>query len=340
MTTEEHKALMRKKMDEKFTVGGIYVNSIIDENPSHAKQMCFNVADNYGDKIHYGVVDDYYIYYLNTFGIEVRPQRYIDTVPDYNFETEAIDRYAADFYKDGKKLEVIHEKYHDYRIIIGDHEYINRSEYNGSVEYYKGVDWRGFTERVLQVYYVKWENLVDIEMNCKGVGKRLCITNDKAGNIEISLDENADIDSFITIRGRKSGKKFYIKVGNEHYEPKRYVDALVSLIDKNNDPTVAKMFEIVIRDPRVEERVGELLEKMPKSYDEAFNKYKADLDKEYQEKVEALRIEFDRALKRKELPVGIKTVTDKFGFERPAPKVGLVEKFVTSYEEEENHKKK
>lgn len=269
------------------------------------------VLDNkrtYDGEDYYTELSDYLIHYLKAFNIDFVINRYADTAwrNTYNGK-ERVDRYVVDFYHNGKKLEVDHNyiylsKEYPEEVFSIDTErdrlHLYRTE--GPREWQK--DW-----------YVNWKvgNYFTLEADFFGPTKRVTIADDKFGNVEIYLDEHAE--NLCRFSERKTGKKYCIKVGKEKPTVKQCIERMVSLIDWEHDTEEeAKMFELMIRDPRLEKWLASELEQMPKSIEESYNNLKKEIDdeyesilKEYRKKLESLRDEILATQKKRELiPTG------------------------------------
>ena len=63
----------------------------------------------------------------------------------------------------------------------------------------------------------------------------------------------------------------------------------------------AKLFEMIIRDPRVKEWLNEVLMKMPKSIGELYAKLKKEYEEKYQASLEELNEAIDKSQKGRHL---------------------------------------
>lgn len=263
-----------------------------EEKDSNNKKIF--VLDNkrtYDDKDYYTELQDYLIHYLHAYNIEFVINRYADTTLRYTYNgEETVDRYVVDLYRNGKKLEVDRE-----------HIYISK-DYPRELFYIDDSRARLHLFRTkepfadLEEWYVnkKVGNYFTLEGDFFGPTKRVTIADDKYGNVEIYLDEHAE--NLCRISERKTGKKYCIKVGKEKPTAKQCIERMVELIDWKDDIESAQMFELMIRDPRLEVWLASAIKLMPKSIDEAYNIQKKEIDEEYEsvlreyrEKLESLR---------------------------------------------------
>ena len=142
-----------------------------------------------------------------------------------------------------------------------------------------------------------FDDVYSLELEYNKKAKEVSISKDKFGNIIIYLNENKDDIGYYPARYRKGGKKYYIPVNSEHLSAHEYVEALIQLIDrKNNSPKMIEYFELLLRDPRLERKISEYLEGMPKANDNiCYQEQKRKIEQEYQKKLATLNSEYEES---------------------------------------------
>ncbi len=272
----------------------------------HRKMFVLGDGRQSGDDVYYTKLKDYLIHYFRAYNIEFRINRYLDTTWQYfSNGKELTDRYLVDFYLDGKKLEV-----KDYNVYLSrDYptEWFDIDDERDRLHFYRIEQPR----EMYKTWYVNNREGKYFTLECDyfGATKRITITKDKYGNIEIYLDEHAASNSLCKISERKTGKKYCIMVGKPKPTVTECIDQIVSLIDrKENEPDVANFFELMIRDPRLVEYLDEELKTMPQTIEEVYNNQKKELDEafkvvrdEYIENLKKLRDEINQSQRRREL---------------------------------------
>ena len=143
---------------------------------------------------------------------------------------------------------------------------------------------RGETEWALRI--VDKMNRFYLGVSQFGKVKHIDITSDRFNNIIIHLDSNAR-DFF-----QDTGRKFVIVVGQQRHAPVAYIEKLIESFDNSDMLDEEKwLFKLLLRDPRVEERLQKLLDKMPLSLNKAYDDLKSVIDTEYQNKLDELNKE-------------------------------------------------
>lgn len=265
------------------------------EDISHGKLFIFGDHIEVFDGIPYfSVLNDYFIHYLKHYGVQVEPGTYIDTVEDYKTPTGLTDLYSFNLYRDGKKLKITDEG----TVFLSKDE--NGTEYmmNMVELYYIVCD--SFGNKIEEWKIANHNNdcVFSLSLEYNGKAKEVSLSNDNHGNVIIFFNEKKNNSiSLYPARYRKGGKKYYIDANNNRFNAHDYIEAIVRLIDReNNSPEMVKLFELMIRDPRMEFALNLHLGwakaiNSKEKYDELRKK----IEQEYQEKLAALDREFLQA---------------------------------------------
>ncbi len=251
------------------------------------------------------VVPPYFIYYLKCLNVDTVINQYFGH-ERYNRDGTVQDfyRYTVDFCHNGKKVDIVNRntvffdlyegspvtRRIDSRNIIFDTESNRITCFD--------PDWK---EKWTIYYETESSNYLRMELLLNREpkrGKRIALATDKIGNIEIYIDENAR--DFRRNHARKSGIKYTINIGKEHCDVNKYIDAIVSVINQDNLEE-AKLFEMIIRDPRVKEWLNAALMRMPKSLDELYTKLKQEMEDEYNTRLAELNETIDKSQKGRHL---------------------------------------
>ena len=275
-----------------------FLHGVQDENPSHRKLYFFDdctKGNHWWD--YYTNIEPFLIYYLNILGVDVVVNRYIDTIVDDSYKTQGSDRYIIYFYRNGKKLHTEHNPYNS--IYLTDEKPIEKITYNHEkkrIYYY--ID----EKELWEVTFKDVENVFSLGLSYQGMKKQISLTTDEQGNIVIYFDEKAKELHYISGKSRCTGKKYYIMVGTSHKRPQEYIDSLVSLINRkaNNEDTI-KMFEILLHDPRLKNKIAELLLNIPFDLNKYYARLRAEIELEYQTKMSALNKEINAFRERQML---------------------------------------
>ena len=295
--------------DIKKKMWGSYLSSNgetdLHTNSGLPKILVLDSKETISGEDYYTELKDHIIHYLSAYNVDFKINRYADTTWKYLWQDQIqVDRYVVDFYLDGKKLKVEDRK----KIYLSEEDpraYFIIDDERDRLHFYIIEDYG----RTRKEWYVNWKvgNYFTLECDYFDATKRVTIAHDKYGNIEIYLDENAQ--NLCTFSERKTGKKYCINIGGNKPTVDECIERMVSLIDQEkNTPEEARMFELMIRDPRLEKWLESCLRIMPKSIDETFNKLKKGIDdefekirQEYEEKSKSLKEEILRSQKGREL---------------------------------------
>ena len=221
-------------------------------------------------------IPDCILHYVRGLGIKPVAGTFIGFDENHN------PKYLASFYRNGEKLRTICNTSYGpvkYTIVIEEDHFNNKYESlelsdDGQVDFKTRNERPEWCTRVLDREY-----RLHIGLWIRGIIKHIDITSDKFGNIIIMLNDDAED------RYKDTGNKFVILTGQEKHTPKEYIDKLIDSIEHSKDN---KLFELVLRDPRVEERIQSLLDKMPKSLEEAYSNLKREIDIDYFNKLDIL----------------------------------------------------
>ena len=203
-------------------------------------------------------------YYLKHFNIEII-REYYDTVKEFNWSGELINRYLVRFIRNKKWLKV------KGKVLLLNDEGTEVMYRSYDFLYYEKTDINGNQIEMAVITEYDFDSVYSLELEYNKKAKEVSISKDKFGNIILYLNENKDDIGYYPARYRKGGKKYYIPVNSEHLSAHEYVEALIQLIDrKNNSPKMIEYFELLLRDPRLERKLSEYLISMPKANDDTY----------------------------------------------------------------------
>ena len=103
---------------------------------------------------------------------------------------------------------------------------------------------------------------------------RLIVSKDELDNIEIAF-----------FRGKKALGSIEIYVGQKHYNPEDYMRQLRSRIASNVDEVVLSIFDVACDDTDFLEYIGKLIDQMPSSISEAYEKSRQGINETYDNRI-------------------------------------------------------
>lgn len=257
------------------------------EDISHGKRFVFGDHVELINGLHYfKSLSDYYIHYLKHYGVQVEPGSYIDTISDSRTPTGLTDLYSFNLYRDGKKLNITSE---GVVFLSGDD---NSKEYMMDMVqlYYIKRDSFG-NEEEWKIAQHNCDNVYSLGLEYNGKAKKVSISNDEHGNVIIYFNERkSNSIGLYPARYRKGGKKYYIDAYNDKYTTQDFIEAMVGLINREkNSPEMIELFELMIRDPRMEFALNLHLDLAKKINSKAnYDESRKIIEQEYQEKLAAL----------------------------------------------------